>query len=142
MNNMQEKKEMLLPPPELLERYESVSKGLANNLVDLVKKEQEHRHRLQNKYLTHFRLGQLCGIAVVLYVVYEIFDLVKRGQTNIAYIMSGIFALMFLLILAQYKKDKFSASVRNQHRNGNSNRHNNMRRNFNRRPNPRNNRMN
>ena len=33
MNNMQQK-ETLLPPPELLERYEGISKGLSKDLVD------------------------------------------------------------------------------------------------------------
>ena len=60
MNNLQqEKKETLLPPPELLERYEGISKGLSKDLVELVKKEQEHRHKLQDKYLAHFRYGKI-----------------------------------------------------------------------------------
>ena len=70
----QEKKETLLPPPELLERYESISKGLSKDLVELVKKEQEHRHKLQDKYLMHFRCGQFFGALFLIAVIYLVFD--------------------------------------------------------------------
>ena len=117
MNNMtQEKKEILLPPPELLERYESISKGLSKDLVEIVKKEQMHRHELQDKYLFHFRLGQLFGSLFLLATIYGIFDLAKSGHCIPAYIMMAIFGLLIVLILAQYKKDKSSAIIRNSSR--------------------------
>lgn len=123
MNNIQEKKETLLPPPELLERYESISKGLSKELVGLVKKEQEHRHKLQEKYLLHFRCGQLFGSLFLLYVIFMIFDLARHGDFALAYLMAAMFGLLIVLILLQYKKDKISAIIRNSSKNlQNSNR--------------------
>lgn len=113
MNNTQEKKDSLLPPPELLERYEGISKGLSKNLIELVKKEQLHRQKLQNKYLMHFRLGQLFGSIFLIYVIYMIFNLAKSGYSTLACLMSVVFGLLIVLILFQYKKDKLSVIMRN-----------------------------
>ena len=116
-SNTNTRKETLLPPPELLERYEEVSKGLSKDLIDLVKAEQEHRHKLQDKYLMHFRLGQLFGAMFLLYSIYKITELAKAGNTVVAYTLSGIFGFLIVLILMQYKKDKLSAIIRNSKRN-------------------------
>ena len=116
MNIIQEKKETLLPPPELLERYEGISKGLSKDLVELVKNEQIHRHKLQDKYLMHFRLGQIFGSLFLICVIYMIFDLAKNGNPTVAYFMTAIFGLLIVLILLQYKKDKLSAIIRNSNR--------------------------
>lgn len=112
-NTSQERKETLLPPPELLERYENISKGLSKELVELVKKEQEHRHNLQNKYLTHFRYGQIFGSIFLIYILYMIFDLAQSGYVKLSYSLSVIFGILIILILMQYKKDKLSAVIRN-----------------------------
>ena len=132
MNIIQEKKEILLPPPELLERYESISKGLSKDLIELVKKEQLHRHKLQDRYLMHFRLGQIFGSLFLIYIIYMIFDLAKTGNLTIAYLMSAMFGLLIVLILLQYKKDKLSAVIRNSSKtnNGQNRRNNNYRRNY------------
>ncbi len=130
MNNIQEKKETLLPPPELLERYENISKGLSKELLELVKKEQEHRHKLQDKYLIHFRIGQIFGAIFLLYIVSMIFELAKTGNIAIAYLMAGLFGLLIVLILFQYKKDRIHGITRNLNRNNNSNRNYNNRRNY------------
>ena len=79
MNNIQQK-ETLLPPPELLERYEGISKGLSKDLVDLIKKEQEHRHALQDKYLMHFRIGQIFGAIFLIYIISMVFETAKNGK--------------------------------------------------------------
>ena len=135
-NNMsQEKKETLLPPPELLERYESISKGLSKDLVELVKKEQEHRHKLQDKYLMHFRCGQFFGALFLIAVIYLVFDLAKCGHVEIAYTMLGVFAFIIILILMQYKKDKLSAVIRNSAKKSQNMKRNNYRRNYNQRKN-------
>lgn len=127
MNTNQEKreperKETLLPPPELLERYEGISKGLSKELVNLVKREQEHRHRLQNAYLMHFKMGQIFGAAFLIYVIYKIFEIATVGNIAVAYAMTAMFGLLIVLILLQYKKDKLSAVMRNSGKNFNNNR--------------------
>ena len=97
MNNIQQK-ETLLPPPELLERYEGISKGLSKDLVDLIKKEQEHRHALQDKYLMHFRIGQIFGAIFLIYIISMVFETAKNGNFAIAYLMAGLFGLLIVLI--------------------------------------------
>lgn len=112
MNNIQQK-ETLLPPPELLERYEGISKGLSKDLVDLIKKEQEHRHALQDKYLMHFRIGQIFGAIFLIYIISMVFETAKNGNFAIAYLMAGLFGLLIVLILFQYKKDRMVSVARN-----------------------------
>jgi len=137
MNTVQERKdserkETLLPPPELLERYEEISKGLSKDLVELVKNEQNHRHKLQDAYLMHFRMGQAFGACFLLFVIYKIFEIANNGNLGMAYAMSAMFGLLIVLILLQYKKDKLSAVMRNSNRNNynNARKYNNYRRNY------------
>jgi uncharacterized membrane protein len=106
VNNNIKKDEPLLPPSELLKRYDEVYKGLTKELVELVKKEQEQRHRIQNFYLWHFRLGQVCGVAFLFYIFKNIFDLINNGNLNVAYILIGIFTLIFFFSIYQYKKSR------------------------------------
>ena len=113
MNNNQDKKEMLLPPAELLERYDNISKGLSKELVSLILKEQEHRHKIQNQYLMHFRLGQIFGASFLIYIIYKIFELIKNNQNNVAYTLIGVFGFLIVLILYQYRKDKLHIIDRN-----------------------------
>lgn len=134
MNN-EERKDSLLPPPELLERYESVYKGITKDLVKLVEKEQGHRHALQKKYLNHFRCGQFFGGVFFTAVIFSIFCLAKEHHIEMAYAMSAMFGLLIVLILMQYRKDKNNAIMRksmNNNRNNNNRRNNNS--NNNRRP--------
>ena len=133
MNINQEKKESLLPPPELLERYEQISKGLSKNLVDLVKKEQDHRHKLQNKYLLHFRIGQFFGIIILSYIVYSIFDLFKNEKTIPAYILTTVFVALILFILGQYRKDRLKAVAKKSDNNLKNNTKRNYRRSYSKR---------
>ena len=129
MNNNTQK-ESLLPPPELLERYELIQKGLSKEFLDLVKKEQEHRHRMQNKYLFHFRIGQIFGASFLLYVIYGIFNLIKEGKLIPAYCTLGIFAIIILFILIQYRKDKLNAIIKNSKRFNNKFHNNTYRSNY------------
>lgn len=128
--NNNERRETLLPPPELLERYEGISKGLSKNLIDLVKDEQKHRHRLQKKYLNHFRCGQFFGGMFLMYIMFMIFDLARYGDFALAYFMCAMFGLLIVLILMQYKKDKLSAVIRNSNKNIQQNNNNRRGKNF------------
>lgn len=110
------RRDALLPPPELLRRYEEISKGLSKDLVKIVKEEQDHRHRLQKKYLMHYRLGQLIGTGCIVYTLIKIFELIKEGKENPAYVMAGIFAVLILLALKQYRYDKVGSQRRRSDR--------------------------
>lgn len=87
----------LLPPPELLMKYKEL--GLGENLTDLVKEEQKHRHELQKKYLINYRLGQFFGFFVILFFLKSVFDLVKMDYTIEAYILASILGLSTLVVI-------------------------------------------
>jgi uncharacterized membrane protein len=96
----------LLPPPEILERYKEL--GMGENLVDLIKAEQKHRHALQNKYAISYRIGQITGMTVVLYYFYGVFRLIDNGLEKQAYTLTCILSVLVLLsvIIIRRKKDE------------------------------------
>ncbi len=91
-------KDPLLPPAELIEKYKDL--GLGENLVELVKVEQKHRHELQKKYLINYRLGQIFGFIIILFFLKSVFDLVKYDYKIEAYILSSILSISTLIIIA------------------------------------------
>jgi uncharacterized membrane protein len=99
-----ERRDSLLPPVEVLERYEELQGG--RDLINLVKIEQEHRHRLQNKYSNSHRLGQVLSFIVTVYFIYEIFALIKLDYIKEAYIVSGIFSSMVLGVALVLKANR------------------------------------
>ena len=76
LNNV-EQKDSLLPPPEIISRYKEL--GIDNDIIDLVKNEQEHRHILQNKYQNNYRMGQIFGFLLCALVIVNVFNLIKMG---------------------------------------------------------------
>ncbi|MDR2760364.1 MAG: hypothetical protein LBB09_00770 [Rickettsiales bacterium] len=97
--------ESLLPPPEVLERYKEF--GLGDNLVEIIKKEQEHRHRLQRKYARSYRFGQTLGLIIVFYYLKQVFWLLSLGLDKQAYIITGILGAVALLasLILRKKRD-------------------------------------
>ena len=95
-NNNLEQKDSLLPPPEILVKYQELGKG--DDIIKLVKKEQEHRHLLQKKYQTNYRMGQLFGFILCALIIVNIFSLMKAGMKIESYIMLGIFSLLTIII--------------------------------------------
>lgn len=91
----------LLPPARILGEYENIAPGSVNKLLEMAKKEQEHRHSWQDRYLkSHgaiYRLGQIFGFAYNVLLLYIIFKLVRNGDTASAI---KIFAVNALLIIA------------------------------------------
>jgi hypothetical protein len=57
-------------------------------LSELAKKEQEHRHQWQDKYLqtssTTFRAGQFCGFIYNLALLYLVYALIQNGEKDLA----------------------------------------------------------
>jgi uncharacterized membrane protein len=121
----------LLPPPEVLERYREL--GMGENLVDLIRAEQKHRHALQNRYAISYRVGQITGMVAVLYYFYGVFNLIGRGLEKqaytLTYILSGLVLLSVLII--RRKKDEVAkrranrqtdnTNTNNRHGSNNSN---------------------
>ena len=95
-NSNLEQKDSLLPPPEILVKYQELGKG--DDIIKLVKKEQEHRHLLQKKYQTNYRMGQIFGFILCALIIINIFSLLKAGMKIESYIMLGVFSLLTIII--------------------------------------------
>lgn len=96
MLNNTEQKDSLLPPPEIISRYKEL--GVGEDIIKLVKKEQEHRHVLQNKYQNNYRMGQFFGFLLCVLVIINIFYLIKIGFTIEAYSMLACFSILTIAI--------------------------------------------
>lgn len=96
MPNNIEQKDSLLPPPEIISRYKEL--GIGNDIIELVKSEQEHRHILQNKYQNNYRMGQVFGFLLCALVIANVFNLIKMGLMLEAYIMLGSFSVLTIMI--------------------------------------------
>lgn len=63
-----------LPPPEVLQRYDQITPGLADRIVRMAEKNQDHRHNLENTVIpSRVKLeqrgqiiGALLGIAMII----------------------------------------------------------------------------
>lgn len=114
-NSSQERKDSLLPPPEILTKYEEL--GIGEDLIDLVQKEQEHRHNLQKKYLKAYRTGQLFSYILSLLFLYGIFILVKLDYVREAYVIMGLFVVLIIAITLIIRLDKKPSSRKNSNSN-------------------------
>jgi uncharacterized membrane protein len=109
------KVEPLLPPPEVLDKYKEL--GFGENLVELVRIEQRHRHSLQKKYAANYRLGQLSGFLVALYFFIEIFRLINKGLDKQAYILTLILSALVLSVSLIIRKKRDDVAKRRRQRN-------------------------
>jgi uncharacterized membrane protein len=78
-NNSEQGKGLVFPSPSLLESYEEISPGLADNFAELLKQEQKHRHVLERRALKLSIISNITGQAfglllsfVILYVAYAL----------------------------------------------------------------------
>ena len=109
-NSQEQQKDSLLPPPEILLKYQEL--GINKNLIELVKAEQEHRHLLQNKYQINYRMGQLFGFILCLTFIIGIFKSMNNGYITESYILTGIFCLLVLLISIIVRSNKKTTTRR------------------------------
>ncbi len=79
-------------------------------LSDLVRKEQDYRHKWQDKFLkSHilsFRLGQFFGFVYNIALLYITYDLIKSGEKKLAVIIfaSNIMLIVFALIVTKIER--------------------------------------
>lgn len=102
--NTKEQVEAFLPPIELLQKYEEL--GMGEDLIKLVTTEQKHRLELQKKYFLHYRFGQLFSFLLSAYFCYNVFELIKLGNRQDAYILFGIFVFLLCFVYVNSRKDK------------------------------------
>lgn len=101
----------ILPPSRILESYEQIAPGSVDKLLEMAKKEQEHRHSWQDKYLkSHnlsYRIGQFCGIIYNFAILYLVIHLIKTGEKDLAIKLFAInFGLMAFAILVTFVERK------------------------------------
>lgn len=67
----------VLPSPAILESYWEIDPNIVPELIEMVKKEQVHRHNLEKKHLKSqaytTRIGQLLAFALSIIVLYTTF---------------------------------------------------------------------
>ncbi|MFC1658947.1 DUF2335 domain-containing protein [Pseudomonadota bacterium] len=110
----QQKKDAVLPPPEVFERYEKILPGSSGELISLVKTEQEHRHKLQRGYLMSYRLGQLTGFVFNLYFITIIAKLYKYMPSGslVPHVLLGAYLLIFIASLLDTRSDRKAVSLK------------------------------
>ena len=82
-----------LPPPAILKQYDEIEPGLANRIVCMAEKEQEHRHGCENKCAKADSRDSLLGIvSAFLICVSMIYAGVKivLGVPHISGLLSGL----------------------------------------------------
>lgn len=68
--------------------YDRDHEHFSPSLSDLIKKEQDYRHKWQDKFIKSntltFRLGQVFGLIYNLAVLYVVYTLIQDGEKNLA----------------------------------------------------------
>ncbi len=108
--NNENKKDSILPPPEILARYEEL--GIGEDLINLIEKEQEHRHLLQKKYFRVYRCGQVFSFILSLLFVYELFKLIRMDYIKEAYIIFVLFAALIIIVTMILRSEKRNVQKR------------------------------
>jgi uncharacterized membrane protein len=126
----------MLPSSKVLESYEAIAPGSVQKLIDMAKKEQDHRHSWQDKYLKFhnlsYRFGQFFGIIYNFALLFLVIHLIKIEEKSLAIKLFSINAgLIVFAILVTFVERKLI--TRKPPRRGPNNQ-NNQRREPNRKP--------
>lgn len=119
----------LLPSPRVLETYEDIAPGSVNKLIEMTKKEQEHRHAWQDKYLRFhnfsYKTGLIFGFIYNMALLALIVDLIKAGNQALALklfvINTGLLAFA-VVVTAIERKVTTRKPPRRTHNNSNRDR--------------------
>ena len=105
-NNVQhqDKADAFLPPVELIQRYEEL--GIGEDLMSVVKDEQEHRHGIQKRYIFCYILGQITSFALTVLVFFGIYKLILSGLKTEAYTLLGVYVMLFVFAFVKARKDR------------------------------------
>ncbi len=101
----------MLPSSKVLESYETISPGSVNKLMEMAKKEQEHRHSWQDRYLKFhnlsYRFGQFFGIIYNFALLFLVIHLIKIEEKSLAIKLFSVNAgLIILAILVTFVERK------------------------------------
>jgi uncharacterized membrane protein len=96
--------------------------SLANH--DLIKKEQEYRHKWQDKFIKSniltFRLGQLFGLAYNLALLYLVYILIQDGEKSLALkiFISNLALIAFAVLVTGVERKVLSRKPTRKGRDG------------------------
>ncbi|MES2676700.1 MAG: DUF2335 domain-containing protein [Pseudomonadota bacterium] len=87
-NNRNRTPQNILPPSRVLESYEEIAPGSVAKLMELTKREQDHRHSWQDKYLKlynfNYKAGLLFGFIYNIALLAVIYDLINQHKESLA----------------------------------------------------------
>ena len=115
-NNLQnqDKVDAFLPPVELIQKYEEL--GIGKDLMSVVRDEQEHRHRIQKKYIFCYILGQIASLVLSVFVFLGIYKLTLNGFKTEAYTFLTVYVLLFIFAFIKARKDRARSISNNSKR--------------------------
>jgi uncharacterized membrane protein len=124
----------LLPSPKVLETYEDIAPGSVSKLIEMTKKEQEHRHAWQDKYLKFhnfsYKSGLIFGFIYNIALLFLISTLIKEGNESLALKLFTVNAslIAFAVIVTMIERRIVTRKPpRRTHNNSNSQRSSNPR---------------
>jgi len=119
----------LLPSPKVLESYEDIAPGSVSKLIEMTKKEQEHRHAWQDKYLKFhsfsYKFGLCFGFVYNIALLFLVSNLIKEGNKDLAVKLFAINAglIIFAVIVTAIERRVVTRKPpRRTHNNSNSQR--------------------
>lgn len=119
-NNNKENTADVLPSSQILEKFEDAVPTSVTDLVEMAKKEQDHRHTWQTNFCaTHdktFRIGQIFGLIYNLGLLYVVYDLIKSGKTELAlqiFVINAILIAFAIIVTTTERRITSRRPVKN-----------------------------
>lgn len=111
-NVVRKKYQHILPPIEMLEHYEELNPGTLDKLLEMAKKEQNHRHSIDlitiEKYNKATKLGRMFSLVFVALISVTSLMLVAAGSVFVAAIFA--FSAFACITIVSYFYSKNSLS--------------------------------
>lgn len=118
--NHKETIEDVLPSSRILEKFEDAVPTSVSDLVEMAKKEQEHRHQWQSNFcILHdktYKIGQIFGLIYNLGLLYVVYDLIKSGNAELAlqiFVINAILMAFAIVVTTAERKINSRRPVKN-----------------------------
>ena len=127
-NNRNRAPQNILPPSRVLESYEEIAPGSVAKLMELTKREQEHRHSWQDKYLKlynfNYKAGLLFGFVYNVALLAVIYNLINQDKQSLAlklFVVNAALIAFAIIVTAVERKITTRKPPRRIHSNQNHN---------------------
>ncbi len=127
-NNRSRAPQNILPPARVLESYEEVAPGSVAKLMELTKREQDHRHSWQDKYLKlynfNYKAGLLFGFIYNIALLAIIYTLINEHKESLAlklFVVNAALIAFAIIVTAVERKITTRKPPRRVHPNQNHN---------------------